>query len=875
MLIGRKRGDGPIVRQVLRGDRELFGELVDRYLNDAYALSRAYLTNRTDAEDAVQDAFLKAFKNLDSLRDAGKFCPWLLAIVRNTCLRYLTLRKREQPGLVETSRELAVNPDMERRDLHALLRTHVASLDPGLREVVLLHYFRGLDTSEISRRLDITRDAAKKRLQRARESLGATLLRELGDTLQSEAKPKRNTTAIMGALLAAPVAWQSAGAAAFTWSGALTAIGGTLLMAKKSVVVVLMVTGLAALFYATSRKDAPPPAVQPDSEIAPVAIASEPEAQDLSQVAEPVALEVPTEESPSTLARAVATQAGTRGRVIDEAGRPVEGAEVVMLHSMNRRGLDDAVLARTTTGTDGTYAIPVESVFAKKVPHAYAQDEFCLFAYHPNYAVGWTTIDQDALKEAYDIVVTKATSGTLTVIDNEGNPLEGAHVWLSYAGDRESAHPLFQHHFGISTDVGLISAFTDVEGKVTFDNLPDTQCSFRASKPGYAESWTPKRDGTIVLTKGATVSGRVVTTSGIPVPDALVNCNAEWMHDPHLTRTDSLGRYTFADMPANGWDMSVWESDMTGDGTYTLYVKDEKYTMPEEKIQLEPGDVLKDFDLTVVQGTAISCTVVWPDSGEPVPGVRMEGQNMGDLIGGFTDADGVFKFSAMPGDVRLYVYSPPDGVYFDEHVDVNGGTTFVASGETMDITLTAPPVAGKLIPAHGAVERGPYAFRDVEVYIFAGLYSAATSNGYMPPSVKVDANTGAFNLDNVPAGRTLLLYAITDDRSYAGISRHDIPADAQQFTGLAVSLQPTQSGAVVLDDGAGTPYAGIEVVVEPVFDENEFAPARRTIQTDAQGRMELDGVIPGLTYHLFNWDLHDETTGQLAINTSMVIVPEK
>ncbi|MCC6695376.1 MAG: sigma-70 family RNA polymerase sigma factor [Candidatus Hydrogenedentes bacterium] len=874
MWIGQRSHDGQVVRQVLGGDKEQFGKLVDRYLIDAYALARAYLADRTDAEDAVQDSFLKAFKSLDSLRDAGKFCPWFLTIVRNTCMHYLTLRKREQTGLDDTPLESSVNPDLERHELHSLLRSHVGGLDPSLREVVLLHYFRGLSTAEIAQRLDIRRDAVKKRLQRARETLGTALLQELGDSFQAEAPSKKGKASIMGMVLAAPVAWQSANAAGVAGSNALGAKGGSLPLIKTLVLPALAGSCILALAYVASQRELPATAADPVA--APAIVGTAAQSGAPAPIQPPVPPEAPEPAAAAVLpVRSTATESGPGGRVVDEAGLPVAGAEVVLFHNMNRSGLDDTIVERTTADADGRYALSANPGFARQLPHAYAQDRFLLFAFHPDYALGWTTVDQDTPQETYDIVVTKGTTGTITVVDREKKPLEGAHVWLCAAGDNESAHPLFRHAFNTNTtDVGLISAFTNMDGKATFENLPDTRCSFYAAKPGYAPSWSPIRDCTMVLTKGASVSGRVLTASGVPVPDALVRCNAEWMHSPRLTRTDSQGRYTFTGLPANGWDMSVWGSGQTGDGTYSVFVKDDTHTMPAQHIQLEPGDVLDNFDLTLLEGTVVHCSVVWPDSGEPVAGARLFGTYLEERVEGFTDANGVFTFTAQPGEVEMYFQSPPDGVYVIQE-DGRQPLTFEADGAEMDVVLTAPPIAGTLISAHGRVEKGEYAFGDVTVFVSAGRYKTATSTGYTPPYVQVNPENGNFDLEGVPTGRTVALYALTSNGAYAGVSEHAIPADATEYSGLSVTLEPTTTGTVVLNDGEGTPHRDIEVQMEPVVDEYEIVFARRSLRTDGDGRVQLKGLIPGLSYHFFNWDLRDESTGQLLIDTSLVVVPER
>ncbi len=81
-----------LVKQVLRGRRERFDVLVRRHLNAVYAVAYSFTTNHADAEDVAQDAFLKAYTSLDTLREPAKFEGWLIAIVRNSALRAWAVR---------------------------------------------------------------------------------------------------------------------------------------------------------------------------------------------------------------------------------------------------------------------------------------------------------------------------------------------------------------------------------------------------------------------------------------------------------------------------------------------------------------------------------------------------------------------------------------------------------------------------------------------------------------------------------------------------------------------------------------------------------------------------------------------------------------
>ena len=80
-----ERSDARSVEQVLAGHTHAFESLVRRHLAAVSGLAYAQIGNRADAEDATQEAFLRAFRSLDTLRDGGKFLPWLAGITRNVC----------------------------------------------------------------------------------------------------------------------------------------------------------------------------------------------------------------------------------------------------------------------------------------------------------------------------------------------------------------------------------------------------------------------------------------------------------------------------------------------------------------------------------------------------------------------------------------------------------------------------------------------------------------------------------------------------------------------------------------------------------------------------------------------------------------------
>ena len=113
-----KESDESLVKGTLNGQRDDFGVLVRRYLPAVRAVAFARLRNSADVDDAVQESFLRAFEQLDTLREPAKFGPWVLAIARDRAYKMLRKNVREQRAATEIfAEEIVMGPDVERREL--------------------------------------------------------------------------------------------------------------------------------------------------------------------------------------------------------------------------------------------------------------------------------------------------------------------------------------------------------------------------------------------------------------------------------------------------------------------------------------------------------------------------------------------------------------------------------------------------------------------------------------------------------------------------------------------------------------------------------------------------------------------------------------
>lgn len=166
--------DGDLVRRAQAGEREAFGVLVRRYQRRVFSLGIRMLRNRSDAEDLVQETFLRAFRALDRFDPDRPLAPWLYRITTNRALSSLARRGRRDHE--ELSPRLAArgpNPEEEtdERRLAWAVREAVAQLPPEQRAILALRVGEGLSYREIAEVVDVPIGTVMSRLARARETL--------------------------------------------------------------------------------------------------------------------------------------------------------------------------------------------------------------------------------------------------------------------------------------------------------------------------------------------------------------------------------------------------------------------------------------------------------------------------------------------------------------------------------------------------------------------------------------------------------------------------------------------------------------------------------------------------------------------------------
>ena len=178
-----------LIRRVLAGDADAFEPLVTENQTRAFHLACRLLGNETDAADAVQDAFLKAYTALGDFRGDSRFSVWLYRLVNNVCIDMLRRRKRQETVPLQTEdddgeeTELPLPDDRwdpailaERASDREAVRAALAALPADCREILTLREIGGLSYEELAIQLGLEPGTVKSRLNRARKKMCALLL---------------------------------------------------------------------------------------------------------------------------------------------------------------------------------------------------------------------------------------------------------------------------------------------------------------------------------------------------------------------------------------------------------------------------------------------------------------------------------------------------------------------------------------------------------------------------------------------------------------------------------------------------------------------------------------------------------------------------
>jgi RNA polymerase sigma-70 factor (ECF subfamily) len=171
--------DNEVIARVLRGEHQLYAELVTRYQNFVFTLALRYTPVREDAEEIAQDVFVKAYKALKDFRGESKFSTWLYAIVNSTAITFLRTHKLDGSSLDNAhvfeqaeSKDSGTKANQEEvKSKVEMVTKAIQLLSPDDAKLITLFYKAEQSLEEIAQIMNMETNTVKVKLHRARTRL--------------------------------------------------------------------------------------------------------------------------------------------------------------------------------------------------------------------------------------------------------------------------------------------------------------------------------------------------------------------------------------------------------------------------------------------------------------------------------------------------------------------------------------------------------------------------------------------------------------------------------------------------------------------------------------------------------------------------------
>jgi RNA polymerase sigma-70 factor (ECF subfamily) len=193
-----KSTDSDIIRRVIGGDSRAFAELIDRHKGRAMTLAVRLLKDHHEAEEALQDAFVRAYRALPAFEWKSSFSTWFYRIVFNVCASRLSRRgdtmllsidreNEDEFKLEVPSQDDEPDKEMEKKEFSRIVRAEIGKMDASYASILTMFFLQEMSYDEIISVTGLPLGTVKNRLFRARMQLRTAVVRQF-----SEKKPKVN-----------------------------------------------------------------------------------------------------------------------------------------------------------------------------------------------------------------------------------------------------------------------------------------------------------------------------------------------------------------------------------------------------------------------------------------------------------------------------------------------------------------------------------------------------------------------------------------------------------------------------------------------------------------------------------------------------------
>lgn len=170
------QNDKKTIKQILQGDVSAYSILVEKYQNMAYTLAYSITKNKEDAEEVAQDAFVKAYKNLESFQGKSKFSTWLYQIVYRTALSKIRIKKQvwqplDQKHEKDAIQNISQTDKLERLDRKKIIKLAINRLKEDEAFLLILYYYQEMSMEELAESTELSVSNVKVKLFRARKNM--------------------------------------------------------------------------------------------------------------------------------------------------------------------------------------------------------------------------------------------------------------------------------------------------------------------------------------------------------------------------------------------------------------------------------------------------------------------------------------------------------------------------------------------------------------------------------------------------------------------------------------------------------------------------------------------------------------------------------
>jgi len=876
--------DDNLVKACLKGDSSAFGFLVDKYKGAVHALAYRKVRNFEDAEDIAQEAFLKAYQNLESLKQPHCFASWLYAITAN-CAR-MWLRKNQKRRQTAVALEEVSQADLAVFSIQAhsakgeqeLVHDAINALPESYRLPISLHYLGGLSCHEIASFLGTSTNAILVKLHRARQKLRKEMLKMIeAEFAQQQLKPGF-TIHLMERLRPHPIS---------TSPSPLRRIGDLVTVSTIAALTIFLGIGLwfvrpqtesgqkfrtpdfvSVLFLAgesasgeadrtilpTSGGEKKSPVSESDL---PMALArrrenDKPLASDSQGTMTVEYFDLGEGKwQPGMLGNAkpqtkLWQQQLTKGKkmelsgiVVKNDGTPIADAQVLAYPTFIQTMLRTAtVRLLTTTNKDGTFTFGKLPMIGKELL-GYA---FVVLA--PGHGFGWKFLfpKMDKPEEVYmlewlkggktsplnydpkaiTIMLSDAASITGRVTDANGNPLKGATAEV-YGIEIASDVPP-----SLGTNAGFAVATTDAEGMFELQGLPeDTKISLILSHPGYASQihhgiMVDAEEVNFQLERGGNIEGRVTYSDGKPAQFVRMVCEEK------ATWTDEHGEYRFTDVPPGDANIAV---------AYINYLDEFGEYIPKEKkrtVMVMAERIVKDVNLQLVKAGYITGKIIDKDTGEPIANAIVQVAEQIEV----TDEKGIYRIRVRPGQVRITASLPWSYGKYSKNVShtTSGGQHWVkvSPGKTVKKINFQFSKTTSLTGTVVGPEGKPVAGVTIESW------------SYPPAETKSNRN-GKFTLKGLKPGQKLKTLSANHPKLLLRGTYGEVIVGIDDD--ITIQLEKYAFGKVTrrVLDAEDKPIPSAEIHLHFVATKSYKSGIS---QTDAQGHFDINTVVVGDEYFI-------------------------